>query len=115
VAIALDELEGCLGKKTKEERGVLVAGRRDSASWLEERGIRPWGEQRRVCGRGEQVRDERAERLIFFADRWADGKRFPNISIHSAWFYVFHVAPFFSPSHFLHVGRYNLTDQLMSC
>jgi hypothetical protein len=75
VAIALDELEGCHGKKAKEERGVLVAGRRDSGSRMEERGRRPWGEQRRMCEGGEQVWDERAERLIFFADRWADGKR----------------------------------------
>jgi hypothetical protein len=97
VAIALDELECCHGKKAKEERGVLMAGRRDSGSRLEERGSRPWGEQRRVCGGGEQVLDERAERLIFFADRWADGKCFPNISIHSAWFYVFTSLHFLAP------------------
>jgi hypothetical protein len=57
--------KAAMGKKGKEERGVLMAGRRGSGSQPEERGSRPQGEQRRTCERGERARDKRAERPIF--------------------------------------------------
>jgi hypothetical protein len=75
-----------MSKKGKEERGVLVAGRRGSGSQPKERGSRP-----RTPGapashgasngasRGTHVGRRASERgaTDLSPDRWDDGKRFP--------------------------------------
>jgi hypothetical protein len=56
-------LKAAMGKRGREERGMLMAGKRGSGSRPEERGSRPRGKQRHACGEEtERGTNERSNR-----------------------------------------------------